>query len=257
MGGETDQWYPDLVYDNHPVDPPATPEEGYHLSKDLADKTIEFIRDAKVIAPDKPWFTYLCPGAGHAPAPRVQGVVRHATPGGFDMGYEAYREHRAAEPEAAGHRARGHRAVTGQPVCWMSRGPNGEPWPCAGHRAAVGQRCTADEKRLFARMAEVFAGIPVLHRRPDRPRPGLSRGDRPARQHHHRRDLRQRRQRRGRPERLGQREQVLQRLHRHRRGGACGSIDELGVAADLQPLPDRVGDGVQHALQAVQALRLP
>lgn len=57
LGGETDQWYPDLVYDNHPVSPPATPEDGYHLSKDLADKTIEFIRDAKVIAPEKPWFS--------------------------------------------------------------------------------------------------------------------------------------------------------------------------------------------------------
>lgn len=67
LGGETDQWYPDLVYDNHPVAPPATPEQGYHLSKDLADKTIEFIKDSKVIAPDKPWFSYLCPGAGHAP----------------------------------------------------------------------------------------------------------------------------------------------------------------------------------------------
>src|SRR4029078_9582615 len=52
MGGDTDQWYPDLVYDNHQVSPRATPEEGYHLSKDLADKTIEFIRDAMVIAPD-------------------------------------------------------------------------------------------------------------------------------------------------------------------------------------------------------------
>ena len=67
LGGETDQWYPELVYDNHPIEAPATPEQGYHLSADLADKTIEFIRDAKVVAPDKPWFSYLCPGAGHAP----------------------------------------------------------------------------------------------------------------------------------------------------------------------------------------------
>ncbi|EUA52561.1 sulfatase family protein [Mycobacterium xenopi 3993] len=64
MGGETDQWYPDLVHDNHPVSPPAAPEDGYHLSKDIADKTIEFIRDAKVIAPDKPWFAYVCPAPG-------------------------------------------------------------------------------------------------------------------------------------------------------------------------------------------------
>jgi arylsulfatase A-like enzyme len=86
MGGETDQWYPDLVYDNHPVAPPATPEEGYHLSKDIADKTIEFIRDAKVIAPDKPWFSYVCPGAGHAPH-HVFKEWADKYAGKFDMGY--------------------------------------------------------------------------------------------------------------------------------------------------------------------------
>ena len=91
MGGETDQWYPDLVYDNHQVDPPATPEDGYHLSKDLADKTIEFIRDAKVIAPDKPWFSYVCPGAGHAPH-HVFKEWADRYGGRFDMGYERYRE---------------------------------------------------------------------------------------------------------------------------------------------------------------------
>ena len=91
MGGETDQWYPDLVYDNHPVNPPGTPEDGYHLSKDLADKTIEFIRDAKVIAPDKPWFSYVCPGAGHAPH-HVFKEWADKYAGKFDMGYERYRE---------------------------------------------------------------------------------------------------------------------------------------------------------------------
>ena len=91
MGGETDQWYPDLVYDNHPVTPPGTPEDGYHLSKDIADKTIEFIRDAKVIAPDKPWFSYVCPGAGHAPH-HVFKEWADKYAGRFDMGYERYRE---------------------------------------------------------------------------------------------------------------------------------------------------------------------
>ncbi|MGB5532979.1 MAG: sulfatase-like hydrolase/transferase, partial [Acidimicrobiia bacterium] len=67
LGGETNQWYPDLVYDNHTIDPPATPEEGYHLSADLSEKAIRFVRDAKAIAPEKPWFMYFCPGAGHAP----------------------------------------------------------------------------------------------------------------------------------------------------------------------------------------------
>ena len=82
LGGDTSQWYPDLVYDNHQVEPPATPEEGYHLTEDLVDKSIEFIADAKQIDPDKPFYLHLCFGATHAPAPRPEGVggqVRRAS----------------------------------------------------------------------------------------------------------------------------------------------------------------------------------
>ena len=91
LGGETSQWYPDLVYDNHPVPQPASPEEGYHLTVDLTDKAIEFIQDAKAIAPDKPFLLYFCPGAAHAPhhSPR-EWADKYK--GKFDMGYEAYRE---------------------------------------------------------------------------------------------------------------------------------------------------------------------
>jgi len=67
LGAETNQWYPELVYDSHPVDPPRSPEEGYHLTEDLTDKALEFIKDAKVLAPDKPFFLYYAPGACHAP----------------------------------------------------------------------------------------------------------------------------------------------------------------------------------------------
>ena len=67
LGAETSQWFPDLVYDNHLVDQPKTPEEGYHLSVDLTDKAIEFIMDAKVVAPEKPFFLYYALGACHAP----------------------------------------------------------------------------------------------------------------------------------------------------------------------------------------------
>ena len=63
-------WYPDLIYDNHPIDPPATPEEGYHLAKDLSDKAIQFIPDAKVVEPDKPFFMYFSPQAPRS-SPRV------------------------------------------------------------------------------------------------------------------------------------------------------------------------------------------
>jgi arylsulfatase A-like enzyme len=51
LGGDTSQWYPGLVYDNHQVEPPGTPDEGYHLAADLADKAIQFIADAKQVAP--------------------------------------------------------------------------------------------------------------------------------------------------------------------------------------------------------------
>ncbi len=67
LGGDTHQYYPDLVHDNHQVRPPRTPEEGYHLTEDLADRAIEFIADAKQVAPEKPFFMYFCPGAAHAP----------------------------------------------------------------------------------------------------------------------------------------------------------------------------------------------
>ena len=83
LGGDTSQWYPDLVYDNHQVEPPATPEEGYHLTEDLVDRSIQFIADAKQVDPDKPFYLHLCFGATHAPhhvpkewADRYAGQVR-------------------------------------------------------------------------------------------------------------------------------------------------------------------------------------
>ena len=76
LGAETNQWYPDLVYDNHPVEQPAQPSEGYHLTTDLTNKALEFIRDAKAVAPDKPFFLYYCPGACHAPHHAPEGMDR-------------------------------------------------------------------------------------------------------------------------------------------------------------------------------------
>src|SRR4051794_11730402 len=91
LGAETNQWYPDLFHDNHPVQAPASPEEGYHLTTDLTDQALAFIRDAKAIAPDKPFLLYYCPGACHAPhhAPK-EWIEKYK--GKFDMGYEKYRE---------------------------------------------------------------------------------------------------------------------------------------------------------------------
>ena len=83
LGGDTSQYYPDLVYDNRQVEPPKTPEEGYHLTPDLVDKAISFIADSKQLAPDKPFFLYFATGAQHAPhhvpkewADKYKGKVR-------------------------------------------------------------------------------------------------------------------------------------------------------------------------------------
>ncbi|BAX97079.1 arylsulfatase AtsA [Mycobacteroides stephanolepidis] len=156
MGGETDQWYPDLVYDNHPVQPPATPEDGYHLSKDIADKTIEFIRDAKVIAPDKPWFSYVCPGAGHAPH-HVFKEWADKYAGKFDMGYELYREIVLENQKKLGIVPSDTELSPVNPYLDV-KGPNGEPWPLQD-TVRPWDSLNDEEKRLFSRMAEVFAGF--------------------------------------------------------------------------------------------------
>ena len=67
IGGEDNQWDPALYEGNTPVEPPKTPEEGYHLTEDLADKAISWVRQQKALMPDKPFFMYFAPGATHAP----------------------------------------------------------------------------------------------------------------------------------------------------------------------------------------------
>lgn len=156
LGGEADQWYPDLVYDNHPVEPPATPEEGYHLSADLADKAIEFIRDAKVIAPAKPWFTYLCPGAGHAPH-QVFKEWADKYAGRFDMGYEQYREIVLAKQKELGVVPPETELSPMNPYADV-KSAGGQPWPAQDTVRPWGS-LNDEEKRLFSRMAEVFAGF--------------------------------------------------------------------------------------------------
>ena len=101
LGAETNQWYPDLVYDNHLVDQPKSPDEGYHLTEDLTDKAIEFIQDAKSIAPEKPFFLYYAPGACHAPHHAPKAWIDKFK-GRFDMGYEVIREQTLARQKELG-----------------------------------------------------------------------------------------------------------------------------------------------------------
>ncbi len=159
LGAETNQWYPDLVYDNHPVDQPKSPEEGYHLTPDITDKAIEFIKDAKVIAPEKPFFLYYAPGAAHAPhhAPK-DWSDRYK--GRFDMGYEAMREQTLARQKEMGIVPQDTEIPPLNPIgtSQTRTGPEGKPFPVMDTTRPWAS-LSDDEKRLFSRMAEVYAGF--------------------------------------------------------------------------------------------------
>jgi arylsulfatase len=140
LPGETDQYYPDLTYDNHAVSAPAGPEDGYHLSRDLADKAIEFIGDAHMVSPDKPFFMYFCPGAGHAPH-HIMKEEADKYKGKFDMGWDKYREVVFANQKKLGMFAED--AVISPPD------PDVPEW----------DSLSDEEKKLYTRMMEVFAGF--------------------------------------------------------------------------------------------------
>ncbi|HEY1689011.1 MAG TPA: arylsulfatase [Solirubrobacteraceae bacterium] len=150
IGGETNQWYPDLAEDNHYVDQPYMPEDGYHLSKDLADQALSFIRDSKQSEPEKPWYLWFCPGANHAPHHAPQEYIDKYK-GKFDDGYEAYREWVLPRMIEKGILPEGTELT---PINPMTQGTFAEsdsvrPWDTLSDA----------EKRLFSRMAEVYAGM--------------------------------------------------------------------------------------------------
>jgi len=91
LGGETDNFYPALVRGNQQVDQPRSPEEGYHLTTDLADDCITWMQNQKAIAPDRPLFVHFAPVAAHGPhQPPLDWRGRNR--GRFDMGWDRYRE---------------------------------------------------------------------------------------------------------------------------------------------------------------------
>ncbi|MGA9523531.1 MAG: arylsulfatase [Myxococcaceae bacterium] len=91
IGGETDQFYPALYRGTSSVSASKSPEEGYHLTRDLADDCIAWMRQQKSIAPNRPFFAYFATGAAHAPhQPPLDWRGRNK--GRFDMGWDKCRE---------------------------------------------------------------------------------------------------------------------------------------------------------------------
>ncbi|MGO8948803.1 MAG: arylsulfatase [Ktedonobacterales bacterium] len=140
LGGDTSQYYPDLVADNHQVEPPRTPEEGYHLTEDLVNKAIQFIADAKQVAPSKPFYLHFCPGATHAPhhVPK-EWADRYA--GRFDAGWDVYRERVFARQKGLG--------IVPQDAELSRHDPDVPDWGTL----------SPEQQKLYARMMEVFAGF--------------------------------------------------------------------------------------------------
>ena len=140
LNGDTNQWTPDLVSDNGFVDPPARPEDGYHLTEDLADRAIRLVRDQQHATPDKPFLLWFATGATHAPHQAPQEFI-DAYAGQFDDGWEAWRERTFERQVAAG--------VVPEGTVLPERPPWVPAWDALPE----------DQRRLFARFMECFAGF--------------------------------------------------------------------------------------------------
>jgi arylsulfatase len=140
MDAETDQFSPELVRDNTPIEPPRSFAEGYHLTEDLTDEAIRLIAEHQANAPHRPWLTWLAFAACHAPhqAPRELILKYDAL---FQDGWDAERERRLARQTAMGIVPAGTRLPP--------RNDYVRPW--AEH--------APDERRLFARLQAAFAAM--------------------------------------------------------------------------------------------------
>jgi arylsulfatase A-like enzyme len=138
--GDTNQFAPNLIADNHYVEPPRSPEEGYHLTEDLADQAIGMIADQQQTTPHLPFFLYFATGAMHAPHQAPPDWIERYR-GRFDRGWDAWRE---------GVFARQLELGIVPPDTTLTERPHG---------VAAWADVSEEHRRLFARQMEVFAGF--------------------------------------------------------------------------------------------------
>jgi arylsulfatase A-like enzyme len=140
QGGETNQYYPQLFENTRPVEPSKTPGQGYTLNEDLADHAIAWLREHQSVAPDKPWFMYVATGAMHAPHQVPQSYIAPFK-GKFEMGWDNLRETIYENQKKLG--------VIPPDTKLTPRPAELPAW----------DSLNADQKRLYAREMEVFAGF--------------------------------------------------------------------------------------------------
>ncbi len=138
MGGETNQWAPLVYEDMTPVELPKDPN--YHFMNDMTNHAVQWMRAQKSLTPDKPFFLYFAPGATHAPhhAPKEY-IAKYK--GKFDQGWDKVREETLARQKKLG--------VVPQDTPLAPKPKDIKDW----------DQLSADEKKLFARQMEVFAGF--------------------------------------------------------------------------------------------------
>jgi arylsulfatase len=138
VGGETNQWFPHLSSDNHNIETPERP--GYHLTEDLTDSAIRMIAEQQQVNPGKPFFMNLAFGAAHAPL-HVHKKYIEKYRGKFDKGWDQVREETLARQKQMG--------IVPKDTVLPERNDEIKAW----------DELTSDERRLFARLQEVFAGF--------------------------------------------------------------------------------------------------
>jgi arylsulfatase A-like enzyme len=138
MGGETDQWTPYLFQDHTQIFPWIN-HPGYNLITDMADQAIGRMKALQAADPGQPWFIYYAPGGSHSPhQPKQEWIDKFK--GKFDMGWNVMREQIFANQKRLGV---------------IPANAQLTPWP---DDLPKWESLTADQKKLFARQAEVYAG---------------------------------------------------------------------------------------------------
>jgi len=140
LDGETDQFHPQLVSDNHPIEPPGRPQDGYHLSEDLVDQALTMVSDSRGVRPDRPFFLYLPFGATHAPHQAPASYLAKYR-GVFDDGWDVTRQHWFDRQIARG--------VVPAGTELAPRNPGVDAWDGLGD----------SQRRLACRLQEAFAAF--------------------------------------------------------------------------------------------------